>query len=683
MTRQWSLSIGSLSIRNLGIKAKLLGLSLVLSAMILFVGLTAYYSQVKVASEYEAIVDKSVPQLEHLSEMLLQYREVRIGLRTLGLAGLSQEAGDSAVHDALESIKAYEKADVSLRAFEMSKEQKALYSEVDIAWKDFKALGSQIIAWRKSGTPEDLQRQMRAFLIDCPAKAKVFRDAITRLHTYQLGILEKNSVAAKDISRNANMIMWILIGIASALGLLIGMIVAQTTATELGAIASDLTGNADEVSGAASDLTSSANTLSLAAADQASAIQQSASAVEEIRAMIQRNSDNSVESAKVSAQSKEEATAGNRSVKEMISSMQEINSSNQEIQTAIETSNSKIGEIVHVIKEIEQKTKVINDIVSQTKLLSFNASVEAARAGENGKGFAVVAEEIGNLATMSGTAAHEISSLLAQSTSKVNDIVQETTTRVSTLMQGARGKIDRGTEVADTCGRVLEKIVGHADELSQMVESISSASQEQAKGISEIVSAIQQLEAATQANAVEVNRTTTAAEHLGEQVKSLNRSGQRLDTLIRGGGSKPRTRVNAFVWKDQYILGVSAMDKEHRILIEKINTLAEDLNQGAGVSVIQDSYRDLLSYTSEHFRDEEAYMASISFPELKPHQAIHRELVGKLSQFEHQLGSPQLDVEALMAFLNNWLVKHILGADMRYAKHSKTGNIGAGRSRAA
>jgi methyl-accepting chemotaxis protein len=75
----------------------------------------------------------------------------------------------------------------------------------------------------------------------------------------------------------------------------------------------------------------------------------------------------------------------------------------------INYSNEQMSEIVKVIQEIETKTKVINDIVFQTKLLSFNASVEAARAGEQGKGFAVVAEEVGNLAQMSGNAAKEIS----------------------------------------------------------------------------------------------------------------------------------------------------------------------------------------------------------------------------------------------------------------------------------
>ena len=74
-----------------------------------------------------------------------------------------------------------------------------------------------------------------------------------------------------------------------------------------------------------------------------------------------------------------------------------------------------------LISEIGNKTKVINDIVFQTKLLSFNASVEAARAGEHGKGFSVVAEEVGNLAHMSGNSAKEITQLLESSINRVNN----------------------------------------------------------------------------------------------------------------------------------------------------------------------------------------------------------------------------------------------------------------------
>lgn len=67
---------------------------------------------------------------------------------------------------------------------------------------------------------------------------------------------------------------------------------------------------------------------------------------------------------------------------------------------------------------------MINEIVFQTKLLSFNATVEAARAGENGKGFSVVAVEIGKLEQISGNAAKEISELLYNSTKPVSETIE-------------------------------------------------------------------------------------------------------------------------------------------------------------------------------------------------------------------------------------------------------------------
>ena len=78
---------------------------------------------------------------------------------------------------------------------------------------------------------------------------------------------------------------------------------------------------------------------------------------------------------------------------------------------------------------------MINDIVFQTKLLSFNASVEAERAGEHGKGFAVVAQEVGNLATMSGESAEEITKILDESVKMVQKLVSSNQVEIEKLVQ--------------------------------------------------------------------------------------------------------------------------------------------------------------------------------------------------------------------------------------------------------
>jgi methyl-accepting chemotaxis protein len=121
----------------------------------------------------------------------------------------------------------------------------------------------------------------------------------------------------------------------------------------------------------------------------------------------------------VSAQNAQE---GLRRSQECVSQLNELQTSfvslQEWLESSIERENisiqelkenlSRISEVFKIVQEIAEKTNVINDIVFQTKLLSFNASVEAARAGEHGKGFAVVSEEIGKLAASSGKASVEI-----------------------------------------------------------------------------------------------------------------------------------------------------------------------------------------------------------------------------------------------------------------------------------
>ena len=187
----------------------------------------------------------------------------------------------------------------------------------------------------------------------------------------------------------------------------------------------------------------------------------------------------------------------------------------------INESNREISEIVKVIAEIGNKTKVINDIVFQTKLLSFNASVEAARAGEQGKGFAVVAEEVGNLAEMSGKAAKEITGMLDDSIQKVEDIVKNTKLRIETLIVVGKEKVQAGTVMAGRCDDVLSEIVLNVSNVNSFVSEISIASQEQAQGIREINKAIAQLDQVGHQNTSASEQASATAQDLNQQVLTL------------------------------------------------------------------------------------------------------------------------------------------------------------------
>ncbi len=290
----------------------------------------------------------------------------------------------------------------------------------------------------------------------------------------------------------------------------------------------------DLVNESSTELLGTSVALSESVSDQASAIQETAAALEEVSAMIKKNSDNASQSKNFTSQTKRVTEEGRSSTHQMQNAMTEIAQSNDAIMNQVETGNRDIAQIVKLIGEISEKTKVINDIVFQTKLLSFNASVEAARAGEHGKGFAVVAEEVGKLASMSGNAAKEISDKLTESATKVEQIIQVTKREVEGMIGQGKQKVSQGVLIATTCGKVLEQIAQDVYQVDQMVSEIDMASAEQSKGVSEINKAVAQLDNATQKNNDSARQSSSQADSLSANSNSLRTLVDELYSLFNG-----------------------------------------------------------------------------------------------------------------------------------------------------
>ena len=290
----------------------------------------------------------------------------------------------------------------------------------------------------------------------------------------------------------------------------------------------------DELTTTADGLSTRSHELSEATTQEASAIQQTASSLHQITSMVQRNTDNAEKSIELSSASREASYRGLSSVKSMIQAMDEINLTQTDIINSVDQGNKKISDIVGVISAIGEKTKVINDIVFQTKLLSFNASVEAARAGEQGKGFAVVAEEVGNLAAMSGKAAQEITTMLEDSIKRVSTIVEETKHNVEKIVYVGKDKISNGTAIAADCAHSLEDVVKKIEEVDRTIGEISIASKEQSQGITEINSAVSQLDTATQHNKLIANETFESSKLLADKSNNLRENVNNLVEIFRG-----------------------------------------------------------------------------------------------------------------------------------------------------
>ena len=297
---------------------------------------------------------------------------------------------------------------------------------------------------------------------------------------------------------------------------------------EIRSISSGLAGTADA-------MLETSQTLTTSTTKAAAALHETAASLEQLDAMIAQNANSADTSARASEGSKAQSESGVQVIDQVVTSLGQIQNNSGQVLGAIKDGNKGMEQIIHLINEIGSKTKVINDIVFQTKLLSFNASVEAARAGENGKGFAVVAEEVGKLAQMSGNSAKEITSLLETSTSQVKNIIHETTRGVDAIMADGKAKIDNGLKIAEGCKELLTDIDQNLNMLSSHAVQIASASKEQSLGVVEIKKAMTDVEHVSMENQKVSEKAAQIAKDLAQGSKSLEVALSKLLYAVEGG----------------------------------------------------------------------------------------------------------------------------------------------------
>ncbi|TAU00058.1 methyl-accepting chemotaxis protein [Rhizobium ruizarguesonis] len=233
-----------------------------------------------------------------------------------------------------------------------------------------------------------------------------------------------------------------------------------------------------------SELATSADQLARRTEQQAAALEQTAAALDEVTTTVRTSSQRAENAGQLVEETKRSAHVSATVVRDAIGAMDRI-----------QTSSSQIGRIIGVIDEI----------AFQTNLLALNAGVEAARAGEAGKGFAVVAQEVRELAQRSANAAKEIKNL-------INVSGQE---------------VAAGVGLVNETGDALLKIEEQINRISDSIASIVQSYLEQATGLQEINSAINQMDQTTQQNAAMVEETNAACHELLSQGRLLQDSAGR------------------------------------------------------------------------------------------------------------------------------------------------------------
>jgi methyl-accepting chemotaxis protein len=334
--------------------------------------------------------------------------------------------------------------------------------------------------------------------------------------TSTAGIKATEEIAESAASSLATVSIILIIGLIAAV--LLGGFIAFTVSNSIGNILSRISAAlglaSRQVRDAASQMSSASQQLASSSAEQASSIEETTASVEEMAGMVTNNVEAAARASELSQKVSSLTEQGNETMRNLTDSMKDILLSNEQIE-----------HLVKVIAAIGEKTKVMDEIVFQTKLLSFNASVEAERAGEHGRGFAVVAQEVGNLAQMSGKAAQEISQILTESISKAETITTDN-----------KRKVEGGGHLVAETASALKEIAESAGSVTNGANQVLGASKEQASGIKQVNVAMTTLEKATQENSALAEEVASTSEEMASQCQGLDSIVAELTRLVHGSG---------------------------------------------------------------------------------------------------------------------------------------------------
>jgi len=266
---------------------------------------------------------------------------------------------------------------------------------------------------------------------------------------------------------------------------------------------------ADQVASASEQLSAQIEESSRGADEQRTMTDETATAMEEMNATVLEVARSASQAAGIADNTRDKARQGANIVTDVIGAIGQIKDKAATLGQDMEGLGAQAESIGRVLD-------VISDIADQTNLLALNAAIEAARAGDAGRGFAVVADEVRKLAEKTMQATKEVTDAIGAIQTSAKESISGT--------QAMTTAVDKGTEQARLSGEALEEIVRMAEQTSDQVRGIATASEEQSAASAEIsrgTETINRIAAETAQTMVQSAQAVTDLSRLAQELNGL------------------------------------------------------------------------------------------------------------------------------------------------------------------